>query len=87
MVWPPDKILGCSYMSSKEVALQELRHAIANGVSGQYSCAHDDTTDLESWSRQAKELEQFAQSKGYWVRAHPTAQGNGALVDLIVLKI
>jgi hypothetical protein len=74
-------------MTSKEVSLQELRQIIAAGDPGQYSCAHDAEVDIGTWSRQARELEMFAQSQGYWVRAHPTAQGGGALIDLIVLRI
>lgn len=74
-------------MSSKEVTLQELRQIIATGDAGQYSCAHTSEVDINTWSRQARELEMFAQNKGYWVRSHPSAQGTGALIDLIVLRI
>lgn len=78
---------GSAGLSCKEVSLQELRQVIANGTPGHYSSSPQAGSDLESWSRQARVLELFAQTQGHWVRAHPTSQWNGLLVDLIVLKI
>ena len=70
----------------KEVTLQVLREAIASGTRGDYSCPYDSSGDLGTWSRQARELDQFAQGRGYVSRAHPTATGAN-LVDLLVVRI
>lgn len=70
----------------KEVTLQVLREAIASGERGDYSSPFDGSGDLATWSRQARELDQFAQGRGYHVRAHPSAVGTN-LVDLIVVRI
>jgi len=48
----------------KEVTLQALREAIASGSQGDYSCPYDGQVDLNVWSRQARELDQFAQGRG-----------------------
>ena len=74
-------------MSPKDVSLAELRQVIAQGAPGQYACAYSSSVDLQSWSRQALELEIVARSKGYWARSHPTVQGNGTFVDLVVVRI
>lgn len=70
----------------KEVTLQALREAIASGDPGDYSCLFDGRSDLSTWSRQARELGQFAQGRGFRSRAHPSAMGAN-LVDLIVVRI
>ncbi|WP_245532567.1 hypothetical protein [Asticcacaulis excentricus] len=70
----------------KEVTLQALREAIGSGDPGDYSCPFDGHSDLLTWSRQARELDQFAQGRGYRSRAHPSALGAN-LVDLIVVRI
>ncbi|MDC7682187.1 hypothetical protein PQU92_02800 [Asticcacaulis sp. BYS171W] len=70
----------------KEVTLQELRQAIADGTRGDYSCAHDHQVSLDAWSFQARELDQFAQGRGFVSRGHPTATGAN-LIDLLVVRI
>lgn len=70
----------------KEVTLQALREVIASGEKGDYSCSFDGNGDLATWSRQARELDQFAIARGFRSRAHPTAIGAN-LVDLIVVRI
>ncbi|MFP1132994.1 hypothetical protein [Asticcacaulis sp. W401b] len=71
----------------KDVTLQDLRQAINNGIAGDYACARSEDVSLESWSWQAKELEDFAQGKGYFARSHPTAIGGREMVDLVVVRI
>lgn len=72
--------------SAKDVTLQALREAIATGTRGEFVCAFDKNIDLDTWSRQARELAGFAEGKGYAARAHPTAVGAN-LVDLLVVRI
>lgn len=72
---------------SKDVTLQDLRQAISNGVAGDYTCARDEGVSLESWSWQARELEDLAQAKGYFARSHPTSIGGRPMVDLVVVRI